>query len=194
MSNKISIEEWCNRVLLSKDNQYNILRHLTSSGYGEFFLAITSENYLVGLKIFMDKKYLENEIENLKLVQRKIEDTFLPYLDYFIVNIDSNLYYIMVMKYFEGWILLSDYLSKCLFHDEQRNNIKNKLEMIVHKLHGLSIVHHDIDIDKILIHSKNGNIRFMDLGFCMTRFSHDVREEEFEKMKQRDLDMLSELN
>jgi serine/threonine protein kinase len=194
MSNKISIEEWCNRALLSKDNQYNILRHLTSSGYGEFFLAITSENYLVGLKIFMDKKYLENEIENLKLVQRKIEDTFLPYLDYFIVNIDSNLYYIMVMKYFEGWILLSDYLSKCLFHDEQRNNIKNKLEMIVHKLHGLSIVHHDIDIDKILIHSKNGNIRFMDLGFCMTRFSHDVREEEFEKMKQRDLDMLSELN
>jgi serine/threonine protein kinase len=194
MSNKISIEDWYNRVLSSKDNQYNILRHLTSSGHGEIFLAITSENYLVGLKIFMDKKCLENEGENLKLVQRKIEDTFLPYLDYFIVNIDCHSYYVMVMKYFEGWILLSDYLSKCLFHDEQRSNIKTKIEIIVHKLHRLSIVHHDIDMNKILIHSKNGNIRLIDLGFCMTRFFHDVTEEEFEKMKQRDLDMLEELN
>jgi len=194
MSNKISIGEWYNKILSSKDNQYFILKHLTSSGHGELFLAITSENYLVGLKIFMDKRYLENEIENVKLVQRKIEDIFLPYLDYFIVNIDLNSYYVMVMKYFEGWILLSEYFSKCLFHYEQKTIIKSKLEMMIHKLHKFSIVHYNIDIDKILIHSKNGNIRLLDLGFCMTRFFHDVDEEEFEKMKQRDLDILLQFN
>jgi serine/threonine protein kinase len=188
--NSITPEDWYNRILESKDNQYHILKHLSTSGKGEFFLAMTSENYLVSLKIFMDKKELENEVENLKYVHRKIEDTFLPYLDYFIISLDEDKYYIMVMKYFEGWILLSDYINKHLFYDDQKIQIKSKLDLIIYKLHRLSIAHNDLDATKVLIHSKNGNIRLMDLGFCVTRFGMNLSEEEFEKTKLKDLEML----
>lgn len=185
------IEDWYNKILSSKDNQYHILKHLSTSGYGECFLAMTSENYLVCLKIFMEKKYLENEIENLKLVNRKLEDIFLPYLDYFIINSDSESFYIMVMKYFEGWIIVSDYLKKCLFYEEQKSQIQNKLNIIVHKLHKLQIIHHDIDVHTILVHSKTTHIRLLDLGFCITRFSNSLSEEDFEIMKRKDMDVLS---
>ena len=187
----IVIEDWYNRILVSKDNQYHILKHLSTSGNGEFFLAMTSDHYLVSLKIFMEKKYLENEVENLKYIHRKIEDTFLPYLDYFIISLEEDKYYIMVMKYFEGWILLSDYIHKCLFYDDQREQIKTKLELIIYKLHRLSIAHNDLDTSKILIHSKNGNIRLMDLGFCVTRFGMNLTEEDFERIKKKDLEMLN---
>lgn len=186
----IVIEDWYNRILESKDNQYHILKHLSTSGKGEFFLAITSENYLVSLKIFMEKKYLENEVENLKMVHRKMEDTFLPFIDYFIISIEEDKYYIMVMKYFEGWILLSDYMNKHLFYDDQRLQIKTKLEFIICKLHRLSVAHNDLDPTKILIHSKNNNIRLIDLGFCVTRFGMNLSEEDFEKEKLKDIEML----
>jgi serine/threonine protein kinase len=186
----ILMEDWYNRILESKDNQYHILKHLSTSGNGEFFLAMTSDHYLVSLKIFLNKKYLENEVENLKLVHRKIEDSFLPYLDYFILSVEDDKYYIMVMKYFEGWITLSDYIHKSLFYNEQREQIKTKLELIINKLHRLSIVHNDLDTSKILIHSKNGNIRLMDLGFCVTRFGMNLTEEDLERIKKKDLEML----
>jgi len=187
---KIVIEEWYNRILESKDNQYHIIKHLSTSGNGEFFLAMTSEHYLVSLKIFIDKKYLENEVENLKIVHRKMDDTVLPYLDYFIISINGNKYYIMTMKYFEGWVLLSDYINKHLFYDDQKLQIKAKLELIIYKLHSLSISHNDLYPNKILIHSKNGNIRLMDLGFCVTRFGMNLSEEEFENEKLKDIEML----
>jgi serine/threonine protein kinase len=186
----IVIEDWYNRILESKDNQYHILRHLSTSGNGEFFLAMTSDHYLVSLKIFLNKKYLENEVENLKIVHRKIEDSFLPYLDYFIISVEDDKYYIIVLKFFEGWIPLSDYIPKCLFYDDQRELIKTKLGLIIHKLHRLSIVHNDLDTSKILIHSKNGHIRLMDLGFCVTRFGMNITEEDLEKMKKKDLEIL----
>ena len=94
------------------------------------------------------------------------------------------------MKYFEGWIVLSDYLNKCLFHDEQKTQIKIKLDLILHRLHRLSIAHNDIDTHTILIHSKNYQIRLMDLGFCITRFALNISEDEFKNMKQKDIDML----
>ena len=181
---------WNDRVLISKDNQYRILKHLSSSGNGILLLAITSDHYLVCLKIFVDKKVLENESELLRNVQRKIEDSFLPYLDYFIVDVEEKKYYIMVMKYFEGWIVLSDYLTKCLFHQEQRNQIIVKLESILNKIHKLGIVHQDLKPTRILIHSKMLHIRMIDLGDCITRFSENISEEEFQDLKIKDLDML----
>ena len=33
-SKEFEIENWYNRILSSKDNQYRILKHLTSSGHG----------------------------------------------------------------------------------------------------------------------------------------------------------------
>jgi serine/threonine protein kinase len=190
-TSKFVIEDWYNRILESKDNQYHILKHLSTSGNGEFFLAMTSDHYIVSLKIFMEKKDLENEVENIKCVHRKIEDTFLPYLDYFIISLEDEKYYIMVMKYFEGWILLSDYIMKSLFYVDQKEQIKKKLELIIYKLHKLSIAHNDLDTNKILIHSKNGNIRLMDLGFCVTRFGMNLSEEDFERKKKKDIEMLN---
>lgn len=190
VSMKFGIEDWYNRILRSKDNQYQILKHLSTSGHGEFFLAMTSDHYLVSLKIFTKKRHLENEVENLKMVHRKFEDIFLPYLDYFIISIDDDKYYVIVMKYFEGWILLSDYLKRYFIYDEQRQQIKTKLDCIVSKLHRLSIAHNDLDPTKVLIHPKNGNIRMIDLGFCVTRFHMNISDEEFEKTKLKDLEML----
>lgn len=189
-SRKVKLEDWCHRIITSKDNEYYILKHFTTSGNGEFFIAITSEHYLVGLKIFVDKKHSDKEIENLKIVQNRIHDVFLPYLDYFIVNHTDGKYYIMVVKYFEGWIRLSDYLRKCLFYEEQKLSIISKIESSIQKLHQLSIVHQDIYEEKVLIHANSGHIRIIDLGFCLKPFEDNLSIEEFKALKEKDFVML----
>lgn len=190
---EIRIDEWYGQILVSKDNKYCVLKHFTRSGYGEMFLSITSDNYLVLLKVFTNKNDLENEVTNVRVVQKTMDESFLPYLDYFITKIEDENFYVLVMKYFEGWILLSDYLKKNLFYEEQRSHIKDKLETIIQKLHKMSIVHHDIDPTKILVHSKTGHIRMMDLGYCITRFSMNVSDEDFQSLKDEDIEMLESL-
>ena len=191
--NVVPLNRNLDHVIYSKDNKYHILKHLSRSGYGDVYLAITSEQYLVSLKIFDNKNHIDHFLENSKNIHRKIEDSFLPYLDYFIANIDNKKYYIVVMKYFEGWILLSDYLHKNIFYEDQKIQIKSKLETIIRRLHQLSIVHHDIEPNNIVIHSKSNHVRFIDLGYCITRYKDNLSEEEFESFKEIDMDMLSSL-
>jgi serine/threonine protein kinase len=179
------IEEWYNQVLLSKDNHYLILKHLTTSGLGELFLSITKDNYLVVLKIFIENKYLENEIESTKLVNKK-EDCILPYLDYFIIKLNNENYYVMVFKYFEGWISLREHLEKCLFQAEQKEYFESKILNVIDKVHNYSIVHNDLDDTKILIHPKTNHIKLLDLGFCITKYSRNILDEELSQLLQNE--------
>jgi hypothetical protein len=190
---ELIIEDWYNRILSSKDNQYFILKHLTTSGHGEIFLAITNDNYLVCVKIFMEKKYLDFEVDTLKNFQKRLDDILLPYLDYFIIHHEDHNYYIIVMKYFEGWILLSDFSNKCLFYEEQRDHIHTKVKSIITKLHTSMIIHHDIDKRNILIHSKTLQIRLIDLGYCIHKIGKGLSEDEFRRLIQNDFDMIQNI-
>lgn len=183
---EIIIEDWYNQVLMSKDTHYLILKHLTTSGLGEIFLSITSDNYLVILKIFMENRYLETEIELTKLVNKK-EDCILPFLDYFIIDFNGDKYYIVVLKFFEGWITLEQHLNKCLFYEEQKLFFQDKIRVILQKIHKYSIVHNDLDKNKILVHPKINQIRLIDLGFCIYKISRKISDEEFQNLINNDL-------
>jgi serine/threonine protein kinase len=191
--NVFCLKKDIDHIIDSKDNKYHIIRYLCRSGYGEVYLAITSDRYLVSLKLFDNKNHIDHFIENAKNVHRKMGEYFLPYVDYFISNIDNKKYYIMVMKYFEGWVLLSEYLNKNIFYEEQKIRIKTEIEKIIHRLHQISIVHNDINSENIVIHSKSNHVRIIDLGYCITRFEENLTEDEFEKLKNIDMDMLSSL-
>jgi len=186
------IEDWYNQVLMSKDNHYTILKHLTTSGLGEIFLCITSDNYLVILKIFMENIFLEGEIEQIKKINKN-EDWLLPFLDYFIIEFNEEKYYIVVLKFFEGWITLEEHLNKCLFYEEQIEYFKSKVKDLVEKIHKYSICHNDIDKNKILVHPKSNQIRFLDLGFCINKNTRRIPDDKFSQILKSEIQRVNSL-
>ena len=194
----LTTEDWYNRILKSgvwlksNSSEYKIVKHIGSSGYGEMFLAITSENFLVGLKIILDQKYIENEVESIRWANRKSQDVILPFLDYFILQMEQDKYYIIVLKYFEGYTTLHKYLDKNLFQNENRVKFQSMIKQLIEKIHNcLGMAHNDIDHHKILIHSKTQQIRFFDLGFCISKIGYS--KEEFEKLLHKDFDMIENI-
>jgi serine/threonine protein kinase len=181
--------------------EYKILRHLGPSGKGQLFLAITSENFLVALKIILDKKYVETEVEQLKSLKKKNIECCLPFIDYFIIEQEDkrDQYYIIVMKYFEGYVLLSDFLNKSPF---QLTNLKDQIKRFIEVMHKNHIVHSDIHLGNILIHSKSGQIKIIDLGFCISKFGNQlfgdteplgISDEQFKLLVQRELQLIDNL-
>lgn len=191
-------ENWYNVLLKSgmkiksSSSEYKILEHFGSSGNGEIFLALTSDQFLVGLKIILQKTLIEKEVEHLRNGNKKLGDIILPYIDYFILQNDQDKYYIIVLKFFEGYIPLSKYLEKNLFHIEYRMKIKNMIKNHMEQIHAkLGIAHNDIDKNKILIHSKNQHIRFFDLGYSIEKFGYT--DQEFLKFIQKDFDSIEKI-
>ena len=181
-----------NKTIKSSVNEYRILKHIGTSGYGEIFLALTVENFLVGLKIITNKKFVESEVEHMRQCNRKINDIVLPLLDYFILSIQEDKYYILVMKYFEGFINLSEYLSKNIFHEEIKSKIKTSLIKFLEEIHQkIKIAHNDLDTNNILIHSKTLQIKIFDLGYCKTEFA--LSKQEFEHLKLKDKNLIERI-
>ena len=189
------MEIWYNKLLESNvksmSSEYRILKHFGPSGHGQLFLAITSENFLVALKIILEKRYVEIEVEQMKQIKKKCVESCLPFIDYFILQQDGDQCYIIVMKYFEGYIILSDYLNKNPFHLENLAGIKLQIKKQMEMIHQNQIAHNDIDLGNILIHSKSGIVKIIDLGFCIYKF--DITNEQFKLAVQRDLHLIDNL-
>jgi serine/threonine protein kinase len=197
----LSCESWYNHLLKngtkikSSNSEYRILEHFGSSGNGEIFLGITLDHFLVGLKIILhenliEKKqmtpnYVQSEVESLRNSTKKVDDIVLPFLDYFILQNDQDRYYVFVFKYFEGYIRLSDYFEKNLFHQEHKIKIKNVIQKHFDHIHSkLNIAHNDLQNNNILIHNKSLHVRLFDLGFCL--YKYRSTEEQFSSFIQKD--------
>lgn len=187
------METWYNKLLESNvkslSSEYKILKHLGASGNGQLFLGITIDNFLVTLKIFLEKKFVESEVEQMKLLKKKSVDCCLPFIDYFIIDMENKeKCYVIVMKFFEGYVILSDHLKKCMFPIA---NVKEQIEKFVTTMHKNQIAHNDIDVGNVLIHCKTGQIKMIDLGFCFYKF--DISEDQFKIFVQRDFQLINQL-
>jgi serine/threonine protein kinase len=190
---------WYNNLLKfgkrikSTSYEYGIIDHFGSSGNGEIFLAITSDNFLVGLKIISCSKVssVEKEVENSRLVSKKAADIFLPLMEYFILEEDHEKFYVLVLKFFEGYVPLYSFFDKNLFHQEQREKIKGIVKQYLEIIHKLNIAHLDIDHSKILVHRKTQHVRFFDLGFSMQKSG--TTEDQFRRLAQKDICSIEEI-
>lgn len=208
MNPTLGFEIWYNRLLesstkiKSSHTEYKILSHLGSSGNGEIFIAITSNNFIVGLKIILQntnycKKnttptHIEREVDIIRSSTKKVEDILLPFIDYFILEDESDKFYVIVFKYFEGYISLSKYLEKNLFQAELKSNIGKIITKHMEMIHNkLNISHQDINMNNILIHCKTMHIRFFDLGYCIEKFGYS--NEEFLKFTHKDFDSIEKI-
>lgn len=203
---RLSLEIWYNRLLesgtkiKSSNSEYRILEHFGSSGNGEIFLAMTNNNFLVGLKIILQgctkrnltPLHVETEVETLRSATKKTEDILLPFLEYFILENEQDKYYVIVLKYFEGYIPLSSYLDKNLFHLEQKMKIQSVLKKHFETIHSkLHIAHQDVNVNNVLIHSKTMHVRFFDLGFSISRFGNS--DEQILKFTHKDFDSIEKI-
>jgi serine/threonine protein kinase len=185
---KWKIENWKNHTLITKDKTFTIIKYFGQSGFGHLFIALTSENYLVILKIFNDNKNYSNEVESIKNAQKILNEYLLPYLDYFIYTSKDHFNYpILVFKFMEGYIPLSQHLKDFLFFQDLILALKEELNQILQKIHKLSLVHNALNLDLILIHPENGQIKFFDLGFCIHRWVNKLSENEFKQQIEKDL-------
>jgi serine/threonine protein kinase len=192
----VNLQIWYNSLLKTKlkssSCEYQILEHMGPSGHGEIFLAITNDHFLVGIKIIMNKDNMENELAYLRNINKKIQDVFLPFLDYFIIQNQDEKYYAIVSKFFEGYVSLKSYLDKNLFHVEQLEKLKITISDHIQHLHDkVGCVHNDIGNHNILIHSKTLHIRIFDLGYCIPKFG--FTEEEFGKLVHKDFSAIKKI-
>lgn len=185
--------EWIGQNLISKDKKYEIIKYFGSSGFGHFLMAITSDHYLVILKILNDNKNYEYEVETIKNVQKTLGDYFLPFLDYFIFTKEKHHYPILVFKFIEGYIPLSQYLDGYMFFHDIKLAIKEDLTEKIKKIHQLSLAHNSLDFKTILIHPYSRDIKFMDLGFCLNRWMNQLSENEFKERTDKDIDFIFNL-
>ena len=184
---KWSIDDWNKKTLITKDKTFFIIKYLGQSGFGHLFITLTSENNLVILKIFNDNKNYSNEIDSIKHSKKSLEDYMLPYLDYFIYTHHSLDYPILVFKFYEGFIPLSQHLKDFIFFQDLNIAVKEELHNILQKIHQLSLTHNDLNLDLILIYPETGQIKLIDLGFCIHRWIHKLSEKEFKQQIEKDL-------
>jgi serine/threonine protein kinase len=191
---EFDVQEWNGKFLLSKDNVYHIIKYFGSSGFGHFFMAITSNHSLVILKIFHTVKDFEYEVETIKNIQKSYDDLFLPFIDYFIYTkeIENTKVHhpILVFKFIEGYISLSQHLENYMFFSDQREILKDRIKQKIQKIHLLNIVNNSLNLDNILIDPKTDTVKFMDLGLCINRWMKQLSENDFNDLIEKDLEFI----
>jgi serine/threonine protein kinase len=178
--------DWEHKILNSKDTNYQLIKYLGKSGFGHFFITLTSDYHLRAIKIFENKKYFDFEVETIKYISKKI-DYILNYDDNFIYSFEGFHYPVIVFCYEQGYVPLFDFWEKWMFFDERKKHIEKQIKETLTKIHQMNIVHQNLDLQNILICTEKEKIKFLDLGFCISKFHRQLSDSEFNELKDKDL-------